>query len=540
MHVQAVKSKRKGKTYLTYLVKQSYRTPKGPRSRTICNITGLPAEVRDLIKTALKGKPLVEEDLLQLRQALDFGGLAVLREAWEQFGLDGVLEPIKNERAGKLIKALVMARILFPGSKVSLAQAAEQTLLAQACDLPAQEPFAKDDLYRAMDALNGQWAGIEQGLYEGHGGSISLVLYDLSSVYFEGQGPEGLAHYGYSRDHRGDRKQVLLAVATTAEGVPLHLEVLKGNRGDNKTLPGLLETLRRRFSITEVTFCFDGGISTRLNLEAMEADELRYVTRQSDATLKALLKKLPQNQPLELWDRTKLMEFTLEGKRYVVASSPFRAERDRQRRQSHMDKSIAELQRLGAVKRKKVDPQKLASQIGRALQRLQGHQYFAYQVSQKGSIQWSLKTDTVEQEAAIDGLYLLTTNLESSHDKETIHNHYKNLMRVEEAFRELKSYLKVRPVFHYRPDRVRNHIRICFLAYWLSARIAQQWKLQGFNEEVTRTLRRLQKIRLGTLALGVQKFKQLMAEIPASLNEVIQQINCVHLFQTIPKWARSL
>jgi hypothetical protein len=160
---------------------------------------------------------------------------------------------------------------------------ASGTLLAAACGLCQQsETFDQDDLYEAMDALNGRWVPIEKKLYaEAFPQGVSLVLYDLTSVYFEGKGPEGLGAYGYSRDHREDRPQILLAVATDQEGVPIHLEVLRGNRADTTTLQGLLASLQRRFGLRKAIFVFDNGMSSTLNLEAMRKEDLHFVTRLS-------------------------------------------------------------------------------------------------------------------------------------------------------------------------------------------------------------------------------------------------------------------
>jgi hypothetical protein len=150
----------------------------------------------------------------------------------------------------------------------------------------ATEDFDEDDLYAAMDQLTGRWVGMEKQLYtQGFPQGVSLVLYDLTSVYFEGEGPAGISRYGHSRDHRFDRPQIILAVAADAQGVPLHLEVLRGNRGDTTTLQGLLTTLRRRFGIQEAVFVFDGGMSRKVNLAAVEALGLKYVTRLGATTL---------------------------------------------------------------------------------------------------------------------------------------------------------------------------------------------------------------------------------------------------------------
>ena len=538
MFVQTTTSSRKnGKTYVSYLVRESLRTPDGPRSRTMCNITDLPVPTRDLIVASLKGQDFLPADQVQLYEALDYGGLAVLNDAWSRFRLGELLSGLGSPRQRGLLQAVIYSRLLFPCAKLSLAQKAEGTWLAQACGLAANESFDEDDLYTAMDQLNGHWVSLEKQLYQrAFPQSVRLVLYDLTSVYFEGQGPEHLAKYGHSRDHRSDRPQIILAVATDTEGLPLHVSVLRGNRNDTQTLQGLLHTLRRRFGIKEVTFVFDGGMSSQVNLEAMNAANLGYVTRLSAATLQSLVEALALEKRLELGDRQKLMEITHQGKRYVIAGGPWRQQRDQARRQSRIDKAEAELTRLAAVKRKKVDVQKLVSQAGRSLQRLKAHKYFSYQVDAQGHLQWERTGELIAQEAHQDGWYLLHTN--ESLQKcpgEQVLGHYKGLLDVEEAFCELKSYLEVRPIHHRRPDRVVNHVHLCFLAYWLSARLGGEWRAQGETEEVPRVLRHLQTIRLGRLQMGPDVHRTVMTEVPKNINEQLQKLGLAPLFASPPK-----
>ena len=417
-----------------------------------------------------------------------------------------------------------------------MAQRAEGTWLAQACGLRADESFDEDDIYAAMDQLNGHWVHFEKQLYQrAFPQAVRLVLYDLTSVYFEGEGPEHLAQYGHSRDHRSDRPQIILAVATDTEGLPLHVSVLRGNRNDTQTLQGLLHTLRRRFGIQEATFVFDGGMSSQINLEAMDAAGLGYVTRLSAVTLHSLVEELGLERQLELGDRQKLMEITHEGKRYVVAGGQWRQQRDRERRQSRIDKAETELRRLAAVRRKKVDGQKLASQVGRTLQRLKAHKYFTYSVDGQGQLQWERKGELIAQEAQQDGWYLLHTNQTAQQcPNEQVLGHYKGLLDVEEAFCELKSYLEVRPIFHRRPDRVINHVRLCFLAYWLSARLGGEWRAKGETEEVPRVLRHLQTIRLGRLQMGPKVHQTLITEVPKDLNEQLRKLDLAPLFASPP------
>jgi transposase len=536
--VQITKSARNnGKTYRSYLVRESFRTPQGPRSRTVCNITDLPSLTRDLIAASLQGQNLVPTEQCQLDAALDYGGLAVLRDAWSRFHLEQLFAGLGSPRQRGLLQAVIFSRLLFPCPKLSLAQKAQGTWLAHACGLDPEESFDEDDIYYAMDQLNGQWVNLEKQLYaRAFPQAVRLVLYDLTSVYFEGKGPEPLAAYGHSRDHRADRPQIILAVATDTQGLPLHVAVLRGNRNDTQTLQGLLHTLRRRFGITEATFVFDGGMSSRINLEAMDQAGLGYVTRLSAATLQALTAELGLEKQLELGDRQNLLEVAHAGKRYVMAGGPWRQQRDRERRQSRLDKAEAELKRLAARKRKRIDVQKLASQVGRTLQRLKAHKYFTYRVEVDGRLHWERKADLIEQEAQQDGWYLLHTNqsVEACPAPQVL-GHYKGLLDVEEAFCELKSYLEVRPVHHRRPDRVVNHVRLCFLAYWLSARLGSEWRPRGVKEEVPRILRHLQTIRLGRLQMGQRVHRTLMTQIPKPMNEQLQRLGLAGLFAAPPE-----
>lgn len=540
MFVQVTKCKHGKSTYFTYLVRESFRTPHGPRSRTVCNITALPPPTRELIARSLRGQSFVAPETLQLAQAWSLGGIAVLCRAWQDFGLEGIFDFVQSARPAGLLKARVLGRILFPSAKLALVDHARGTLLAAACGLDqATEDFAEDDLYAAMDELTGRWVPMEKHLYQqSFPQGISLVLYDLTSVYFEGDGPAGISRYGHRRDHRSDRPQVMLAVATDAKGVPLHLEVLRGNRGDTTTLQGLLATLRRRFGIKEAVFVFDGGMSSKVNLEAMEALGLKYVTRLCASILDELVAELPADQSPELWDRTQVMEIVREGKRYVIAGGPWRQQRDQQRREARLAKAESELKRLAAVKRKKVNPQKLASQVGRTLQRLKAHKYFEYAVDQQGKLQWNRRANLIKAEGVRDGLHLLGTNASAEQIPcAGVVSHYKNLLEVEDAFCHLKAYLQVRPVFHRRPDRVRNHVRICFLAYWLSAKLERQWRQKDQTIEVHNLLRQLQTIRLGRLEVDGKPFKTMVTQVPKDLNATLNNLGLLPLFSQPPTWA---
>jgi transposase len=199
-----------------------------------------------------------------------------------------------------------------------------------------------------------------------------------------------------------------------------------------------------------------------------------------------------------------------------------RHHRDAERRQVRIERAEAKLRATAAVERKEVDPQKLASQVGRMLQRAKAHKYFSYWVDEAGLLHWEREQSVIDAEARLDGWYILRTNLASDAvDKEQVHAHYKQLMEVEAAFRELKTYLKVRPVYHYRVDRVRNHVRICFLAYWISARLSLEWRSHGETRRVFAS-GHLQETRGGAAGL-LAWLTDVLRRIPEyKLNKVVE------------------
>jgi hypothetical protein len=233
------------------------------------------------VRDSLKGLALTSPEGATLHDALDFGGLAVLRDAWSRFGLQEFFAGLPQTSASRL-QAIIFSRLLFPCAKLALAGQARGTLLAPAST-------ARPSLRKSASPFTTSRA------------FISKVT-----------APVGLARYGHSRDHRPDRPQVNLAVVTDESGIPISQSVLRGNRADNKTLLGLLKLLKRRFGIAEATFVFDEGMSGEINLKAMSAAGLNYVTRLSNATLDSLIADNPQTAAevaqMELGDAPRLIE----------------------------------------------------------------------------------------------------------------------------------------------------------------------------------------------------------------------------------------
>ena len=542
MFIQEIRTKRKDNKggYTCTLIKESYRTKNGPRSRTVANISKLGETIIQVIKNALKGKILVDSSELDLDSALDFGGIAILKELWDSNNLDQLFSSFKHK---KILQALIFSRILFPGSKLKLKDLAMGTALCKCVGI-TEEELNEDVLYAAMDELSGKWVEIERRLFsmriEQQIDTVRIVLYDITSVYFEGKGPEHLSQYGYSRDHRSDRRQVVVALATDTTGIPIHMQVLRGNRNDQKTLLGLLNTMKRRFGIQNAIFVFDGGMSSQFNLEALEANGFDYVTRVNEKKLTAMLDGLysKKNEPffqLELHDQ-ELITVEKEGKRYVIVGSKYRFKRDQERRLYRINKGESILEDINRVSRKKINVQKVASMVGRRLQTAKAHHYFDYDVNDLGKVLWSKKNDVIESEEQRDGIYILKTTLSTSQaNDQDILDHYKGLIAVEHSFCQMKSFIDIRPVRHYRIDRVRNHIRLCFLSYYMTSLLKNNWNAFDVKSNVPTLLKQFQSIRVGTLYCMNQKITKLTT-IPKKMNDIIQSLNLQKLFSKPPTW----
>jgi transposase len=350
-------------------------------------------------------------------------------------------------------------------------------------------------LYEAMDALLGHWAGIEKGLYRRREKPPELLLYDLTSSYFEGHKVKR-GRYGYSRDHRSDRLQILIALVKDEHGVPLSVQLLKGNRADVGTVVERMISLKRRFGIAQGMYVGDNGTVSAMNLEFLREHGFDYLVCLERRAIQPLLERADQAVQLGLFDERGWISFDHEEKRYVLCHSGQRAERDRRRREARMAKGQAQLERLQArVAAGRLNQEKkIIERATRILSSTQSSVYFRYEV-RAGVFVFHEATEKIQAEEAVDGKYLLEctrTNL----DPERIRENYQDLKLLEGAFRVIKSFLEFRPVFHWKDRRVQAHLYLVFLAYWLERQIEIEWQQKGFKQRVCEVLRDLNGVRL--------------------------------------------
>jgi transposase len=531
MFVRVATSRQRGKTYRSVQICESWRDPaRGgkPRTRIIAHVGQLdrfrPQDVDSIIQGLLRvfGRPSAKDT--EVLEGKDFGHIYALEEIWKKVGLCEILcrhaaqSGHEFDLAGH-VKLMVFNRLCDPCSKLSLLE------WAQGVHVPGLDASKLEyhHLLRAMDWLLERKEEIEKevalrmlSLFDGQ---PDLVFYDVTSSYFEGErsvGEEDLRRYGYSRDHRPERRQIVLGLVLSREGLPLAHHVFPGDRPDKKTVSEVVRDLKERFGIRRAVFVGDRGMLSEENLEAILDADFDYLMslplRHSKAARKLLedlerkWKKGPEAKE----------QFYLEeqegGLRYAVAFDPQIARESRQSRQERLQKAQgfieSVLHRLGSRGRARpLTPQGAFEQIHDYLRDRKLLRYFRLELTAKGL------TVTADEEARrfenlTDGKLVVETSCGELGAEELILR-YKELADIEQAFRTLKSSLKIRPVYHWTPRRIRAHVFLCVLA--LQVHRFMRTKLARSGLSVERFLERLKTVKAGTLRLQAQQVPYLTA-----------------------------
>jgi transposase len=458
------------------LLRESYREGGRVKTRTLKNLTGWPAERIDLLRAVLRGDQLVPAgEGVAIEQALPHGHVLAALETARRIGLDRLLPRQGPQRRRDLALALIVARLLEPAAKLATARALDPATASHSLGtvLGLGRVTAKDT-YSALDWLGRQQDRIEAALARRHLATGTLVLYDLTSTYLEGRCCP-LAQYGYSRDHRHDKRQIVFGVLCNHEGCPVAVEVFSGNTADRSTLKGQIDKLKHRFRLGRVVLVGDRGMITQARLrEDLIPTGLDWITALRAPAIQALATAGGPLQ-LSLFDERDLAEITspdYPGERLVVCRNPLLAAERARKRHELLDATEAELHRIQQRVGRPRNPLTGAAAIGQAVGAVLGRHKMAknFQLSITDN-ELAFKRDeaTIAAEARLDGIYVLRTSLspEQLDAASTVHA-YKSLAHVERAFRSLKSLdLAVRPVFHWTASRVRAHVFLCLLAYYL-------------------------------------------------------------------------
>jgi hypothetical protein len=483
MHVVTNRIRRGDREYTSTLLRRSYREGGAVKKETLANLSHLPEELIELIRGALRGQRYVAAgEEFAVERSLPAGHVEAALMMAGRLGLARLLDrqPCR-ERA--LCLAMLVQRLLGPGSKLAMSRAFRQSTLAAELGVADAD---EDELYAALDWLLARQGRIERALARRHLEGGTLVLYDVSSSYFEGRACP-LAQLGYSRDGRRGMPQIVYGLLCAPDGCPVAVEVFEGSLHDDKTLPAQIEKLRARFGLKSVIVVSDRGMVTKANLELLRASEgAAWIT-----ALKApQVKKLVTEGALQLtlFDEQSLAEIAAAdypGERLVVCRNPLvAAERARKREDllQATERALAEIE--GRVAQGRLQGEgEIGLAVGAVWNRWRVRKHFQLEIADT-AFSFARKQEQIEAEAALDGIYVLRTGVaESELRAPEVVRAYKQLKEVERAFRTLKGPLELRPIHHRLEERVRAHVFLCMLTYYLAWHLRQVWKPLLFDDE---------------------------------------------------------
>ena len=463
------------------LLRESYRDERGrSQKRTLANLSKLPGDLIEGLRSLLKGGTVIGSgpEEIQIERSLAHGHVAAALGTIRKLALDRLILSTSKDKASRrfcdLVVAMMVDRLIAPRSKLGFVRAVDEETAVSSLGVILGLGAVKDrEAYEALDWLIERQARIENGLARRHLKDGTLVLYDVSSSYFEGRCCP-LARFGHSRDHRGDRPQIVYGLLCTREGIPVAVEVFAGNTGDPSTLGSQVEKLKNRFGIGRVAVVGDRGMITAARIrDDLKPAGLDWITCLRAPAIQALA---AGNGPLQLslFDERDLAEISapelFPGERLIVCRNrELAAERSRKREELLLSTERL-LARIEAQVKRRGSRLKTAAQIGLAvgavIDKKKMAKHFSLEI-RDGQLSFQRRAKEIEEEARLDGIYVIRTSLPAGHlDCNEAVQAYKDLARVERAFRSLKTVdLEIRPIRHWTEQRVRAHVFLCMLAY---------------------------------------------------------------------------
>ena len=486
VHVATTQRNYKGKVYRTHLLRRTFRVGRQVKHETLGNISHLPESLIDIIRRSLAGEAfLPAAETFRIQQSLPHGHVQAVLGTIAQLGLDRVISS-KRCRQRDLVVGMIAERLLRPGSKLATVRSWRNTTLAEELAITDAE---EDELYDALDWLLARQSRIEKKLARQHLGEGAVVLYDISSSYYEGHCCP-LAKFGHNRDGKKDRPIIVYGVLTDAEGCPVATEVYEGNTGDPTTVPDQVEKLRKRFGLQRVVLIGDRGMLTETQIGKLKQHPgLGWVSALRAGAIRQLADS--GTLQLSLFDEQNLAEIhspSYPGERLVACYNPLLAEERKRKREELLAATERELTRIGqTVARRKKTPlrkDEIALKVGAVLNRFKVGKHFELTIKD-GLLRWSRREESIRRETELDGIYVIRTSEQGASwpAADTVRR-YKSLAQVERAFRTLKGIdLRVRPIFHRTSDHVRAHIFLCLLAYYVEWHMRRKLAPLLFDDE---------------------------------------------------------
>lgn len=481
MYIEVVPNRR---ARPTILLRESYREAGKVKKRTLANLSRFPLSQVETLRRALRGEALVPADsLFEVIESKVHGPVDAVRLAMQRLGFANLIAS-QRSRERDLVLALVAARMVAPDSKLATSRWWETTTIPEEFGVSGAD---EDELYAAMDWLVKRQGTIERKLARRHLQADGLMLYDVSSSYVEGRSCP-LARLGHNRDGKKGKLQVNYGLLTDGRGCPVAVSVFPGNTADATTVAGQVKRAREEFGIERVAVVGDRGmISGKQIKELRGMGEVEWVTALRSGEIRKLVRD--ETVKMSLFDERGLCEIVhpdFPDERLIVCRNPLMAERRAWKREALLEGTMAQLEKVrGMVERGRLKgKEKIGVRVGRVVNRYKMAKHMELLI-EDDAFSYRVKEESVKAEAALDGLYVIRTNVpcETLGSAEAVRR-YKGLAQVEEAFRSLKSIdLKLRPIYHYLERRVRAHIFLCLLAYYVAWHMKRAWRELLFSDE---------------------------------------------------------
>ena len=491
VHIATITKTVNGKTYTSVLLRRTYRENGKVKHETLGNLSDLPPDVLDFIRRRLDDEldEAAPDGPFEIVRSLPHGNVVAVLQTAKNIGLEQLLAS-RPCRERDLILGLVVSRIISAGSKLStcagLQAETAQSTLAEELKLGKVDVH---ELYSAMDWLLARQKRIENKLAKKHLAGGLLVLFDVSSSYYTGR-KSSLVKHGYSRDHRGDRPQIVYGLLCDRLGRPIAVEVFPGNTCDPVTFTHIVARMRKRFGIERVVFVGDRGMitSARIREDLRDVDGLDWISAlRSDGIRKLINANLVQRSQFDEQHIAEIISDDFPGERLIVCRNPQLAEERARKREDLLQATEKDLEPIRKATLRRTNPlrgeKEIGLRIGKVIQKHKMQKHFELTITNE-SFTFVRKEKAIKTEAILDGLYVVRTSVKAkAMSPDRVVETYKSLSHVERAFRCLKTVdLQIRPIYHYNDDRIRAHVFVCMLAYYVEWHIRERLREVLFDD----------------------------------------------------------
>jgi transposase len=453
------------------LLRNSYRVNGKTRHDTLCRITGLSLEQLRAMQAAIQGRTVSKEEF-KITSSREYGASFVSVALLKSLGLAKTIYSRPSEEWVRASLAMIAGRLVYAGSKLSLSHCGEFSALWEVCGIEDDEVDVNAHCYDAMDKLFERQAAIQAALAEKHLHDGVLVLYDITSSYMEGEYSDSdLVEFGYNRDGKRGHEQIVISLLCSKEGCPVAVEVFSGNTKDETTVLSKIAEIKKKYGLEKVVFVGDRGMVTQARYSQIDHATVKVISALTHSAIKSLCeRKVVQ---LSMFDEKGIVEIIDGDMRYCLCKNPVMAVRESVTRQALLKKTTEELDKIIASTKKTKYSKEVRA--GKVVARYKMGKFIILEGSGK-DLTYTLDEAKADQDSLLDGCYVIYTDVspEDMTACEAVEN-YKRLMRVEQAFRNMKTVrLEVRPVFHKKDDRIKCHVFICMLAFYVMWHMIQR------------------------------------------------------------------